>query len=119
MQPVDSIAMRFDFAKLFAIQHSQVLDAIGILSLTQLLKPRNLLETGCHNQLAALFERNSVLPAERFMDAAPATQLRAFSDPALVVETGVDDSTVMSGLVSSHAIFLLHDDQVHLLENAA
>ena len=53
-------------------------------ALVQLLQPRHFFLAGGDHQLAALLEGHAVARAQkRFIDAAPATQLRAFSEPVL------------------------------------
>ena len=106
--------MGFDFAKLLATQHSQARDAIGNPALMQLLEPRNLLGAGRDHELAALFEGNPMLLAEALHGRGPGDAVARLQRAGLVVEAGVDDSAVMSGLVRGHAIFFLHDDQRHL-----
>ena len=77
-------AVRLDFAELLALQHPQTGHAVGDAALMQLLQPRTLLRGWWRPPACRTLRKGTPCSwQKRFIEAAPATQLRAFSDPVL------------------------------------
>ena len=111
VQGADALAMGFELAKLVAIEQAQAGDAVGDAALVQLREARNFFGSGGHNQLAALFVRNAVLGAEALHRGASGDAVARLERAGAVVEAGVDDAGVVSGLMGGDAVFFLDDDE--------
>ena len=97
--------MRLDFAHLFALQHAQSRQAVGLAALQQFLKSGNLFFAGGDDDLAADFILQVVLAAELHHGRGALDAKLGFQGTRLVVDAGVNHATVVSTLMTGHPVF--------------
>ena len=100
-------------------EHAKSRNAIRNSALMQLLQPGNLFSSGGDHELATLFERNTVLLAKALHGRCSGDTVASLQRASFVVETGMDDSAVMSGLMGGDMIFFFNDDEAHVRESGA
>lgn len=104
------------YTYLLAVQHLQVLDAIECGNLVQALYLLVLLFVDSHNQLAASLDGELVLLAVLVHQISAAHTGLGHARTGLIVDTSMDNTTVMARLVSSHLTLLLQDGNGHVGE---
>jgi hypothetical protein len=105
MQRADAFAVWLELAELVAIEHAQAGNTVGDSAFVQLPEPGYFVGRGGHNQFAAFFVGDSVLRAEALHRGASRYTVTRLERSGAVVETGVDDAAVVSGLVGGDAVF--------------
>src|SRR3974390_2210944 len=108
-QGADAVGVRFKFAELVALEQAQAGDSVGDSALMQFLKARDFVGSGGDDQLAALLVGNGVLGAEALHGGASGDAVARLERAGAVVEAGVNDAAVVSGLVGGDAVFFLDD----------
>ena len=98
-------------AELVAVKQAQAGNSVGDAALVELREAGNFFGSGGHDQLAALFVGDGVLGAEALHGGASGDAVARLERAGAVVEAGVDDAGVVSGLMSSDAVFLVDDDE--------
>ncbi len=111
-------AVRLNLAYLFRLQQAQSGKAIGLSTLEQHFQARDFAIGRGHNDFPADFMRQVVLAAKFHhgrgsFDAQPRLQRSG-----LVVNAGVNDSTVVSALMTGNSIFLLDHEQSQMRQGA-
>ena len=110
--------MRLNLAHFFRLQQPQSGKAVGLSALEQDFQARDFVFAGGHDDLPADFVGQVMLTAKFHhrrcsLDAEPRLQ-----GSGLVVNTGVNDSAVVSALVTGNGFFLLDQEQFQLWQGA-
>jgi hypothetical protein len=99
--------MRFDLAQLLRPNQPKSCEPVRLATLAQILQARQFLFLRCYNDLTAYVVRDSVLTAELDHRGGARNTEACFQGARLVVHAGVNDSAVVSALVSRDAILFL------------
>ena len=111
VQRGESPGVRLPLTQLVAVEAPQAADAVEAAAPLQLLEPGDLFGGGGDDDLAAVAERESLIPAElRHGAMAAYAQLRP-QRAGRVVDARVQDSAVVAGLVGGRLGLLLDDRQ--------
>jgi len=111
MESADAFTVRLELAELVAVEQAEPFDAIGDAALVQLVQAWNLVWRGCHNQLAALLVRYSVLRTETLHGGATSYTIAGFQRAGAVINSGVDNTAVMARLMGGDAVLFFHNEQ--------
>jgi hypothetical protein len=99
--------MRFVGREFFRRKQARPFKTILKRSLLQSIEPRKLCLISCHDQLAAAAPRDAAFLCELlYENAAPGTESGA-QGARLVVDTGMDDTTVAAALMRRNPALLL------------
>ena len=104
-------AVRLELPDFLRRQHLEPGEAVGLPALVDILQPRQLGRVGRHDDLAAALPLDAVGVAELLHPARPVHAGPRLERAGLVVDAGVDDPAVVTGLVGRDLRFLLQQDQ--------
>ncbi len=109
-QPGDADGVRLVLDDLFRPQAAQAHQTVGLSAALELVEARDLLRLGRHHQLAADLVRDAVLGAQLDQSAPAGDALARLVRSRLVVETGVDDAAVVTGLMAGDVALRFEHD---------
>ena len=109
-QGLETGRVRLDLAQALGTDHLEAGRRIGGAAPMQLLQARQLVGSGGDHHLAADLVGDAVHLGERHHFARPLHRVARLQGPGLVVDAGVDDAAVVTGLMRGEAIFLLQQD---------
>src|SRR3989441_10199446 len=109
MERSDPGAIRFQFMQLLGIDHREARHTVGSPAAHQFLKAGQFGFNGGGHNLSADLEGNIVLAAELDHGRRTSNAVLRLQRARLVIDAGVDDATVMAGLVSNGGTFLFEN----------
>ena len=112
MEGGDAANARFDGTELIGVEHRDVGDAVGFGPLEDGAQPRDLNVAGGDDDLPALVDGDVVGVGELTQQGHPATAQRRLEAARFVVETRMDDTGVVSGLVRGRSALLLVEGDI-------
>src|SRR5580704_9265468 len=106
-QPCDTAAVRLELQQFFALQHSQAGDSVGLAALHEGLQAGDLGVADGDDDFAGDLVGKVMFAAESHHGGCAFYAQLGFQRSGFVVNTGVDDATVVAALVAGDAVLFL------------
>ena len=110
-QPLDPGAVGFDLADFVGGEGTQAIEAVGDAAATEFLESRQFKGVGGDDNFATNLVRDGFGTAEVEELLITGSAVGGFETSGFVVEAGVDDAAVVSGLMAGRGGFLFDEDE--------